>query len=141
MSLQVPPNGTGSVIDTNTIGSKERQNVSIGDPVTVANVAKVDVGQNLSTQSGGNNTTAVAAAAAAAAIKASAGRLRKILITALGTAAVSFYDNASAASGTIIAYIPASQAAGSILTFDMSAANGIWCASTTNTPAMTVSWD
>jgi len=141
MSLQVPTNGSGSVIDTNTIGGAERQNVTLGDPVTVANKVLVGADKSLSVQSGGQNTTAIAAAAAASAIKASAGRLRKVLVTTAGTAALNFYDNATTNTGTIIGVVTAAAVAGTVFTFDMTAANGIWCASTTNTPAVTVSWD
>lgn len=90
--------------------------------------------------SGGLNTTPVAAAAAAAAIKASVGALHKIVVTTLGTAALSFYDNASTNSGTILFTVPASAAVGSIYDVHFPAANGIWCASGSNTPAVTVGW-
>jgi hypothetical protein len=92
------------------------------------------------TLSGGIQTTPVAAAAVAAAIKASAGALHKVVVTTLGTAALSFYDHASAASGTILFTIPASAAVGSIYDIQFPAALGIWCASGTNTPAVTVGW-
>lgn len=89
---------------------------------------------------GGSTTAAVAAAAAASAIKASAGRLCKVLVTTAGTAALNFYDNASTNTGTIIGTVTAAAVAGTVFTFDMPAANGIWCASGTNTPAVTVSY-
>jgi hypothetical protein len=41
MSVQLPPNSTGSVVDTSTIGGKERQNVSIGDPTVAAAIQAV----------------------------------------------------------------------------------------------------
>lgn len=101
---------------------------------------KVNAIGEVLTLNGGTTTTPVAAAAAAAAIKASAGALHKIVVTTLGTAALSFYDNATTNSGTILFTIPASAAVGSIYDIQFPAANGIWCASGTNTPAVTVGW-
>jgi len=99
-----------------------------------------DVTGQLEVTTGGIQTTPVAAAAAALAIKATPGRLHKVLVTTLGTAALVFYDNATAASGTIIGVIAASAPAGTVTAFDMPAAAGIWCASGTSTPAVTISW-
>jgi hypothetical protein len=87
-------------------------------------------------------TQAVAAAAAAALIGAAEpGRLFKVTVTTLGTAALNFYDNATTNSGTILLAIPASAAVGTIYTVDMPTANGIWCASGANSPAVTVSYN
>lgn len=90
---------------------------------------------------GGNATVAVAAAAAAVAIKATAGRLAKVLVTTAGTAELDFFDNATTNSGTKIGVVTAAAVAGTIFDFNMIAVNGIWCASGTNTPAVTVSYD
>lgn len=61
-----------------------------------------------------------------AAVKASAGRLCKIVVTtALSAAAVTVYDNTSAA-GTVLFTIPASAPAGSVYTPDLPAVNGIY---------------
>jgi len=64
---------------------------------------------------------------ATGAVKASAGRLLKIVITtAMSAAATTIYDNASAASGTILFVIPASATAGSVYDVNLPAANGIY---------------
>lgn len=111
------------------------KNSAAGDtPIKVSSLGEVQ------TLSGGSQTTAVAAAAAAAAIKASTGALHRVIVTTAGTAALSFYDNASAASGTILLTIPANATAGTIYDVQFPAANGIWCASGTNSPAVTVGW-
>lgn len=92
-------------------------------------------------QVGRGSTTAIAAAAAASAIKATSGSLISVLVTTTGTAALLLYDNATTASGTIIGVIPANAAATGVpFVFNMPAANGIWCASGTNSPAITINW-
>jgi hypothetical protein len=40
MAIQLPPNSTGTIVDTNTVGGKDREIVNIGDPVA-ANTAVV----------------------------------------------------------------------------------------------------
>ena len=62
-----------------------------------------------------------------AAVKAAPGRLVKAIVTtALSAAAVTVYDNASAASGTVLFTIPASAAAGSVYDIQLPAVNGIY---------------
>lgn len=78
----------------------------------------------------GKYTTAVGQAAIAAGvvvIKAAPGRLCQVLVTTTTTAsqAVTFYDNATAGSGTVIGVIPGSATAGTVYTFLMPANNGI----------------
>jgi|SRR5579871_5612384 len=71
--------------------------------------------------------TSTASLNATGVVKAMPGKLCKILVTvALSAAAITIYDNAAAASGTIIGYIPASSGVGTLLTFDMPAENGIY---------------
>ena len=66
-------------------------------------------------------------ATATGVIKPSAGRLFKAVVTtALSAAAVTIYDNASAAAGTILFVIPASAAAGSVYDINLPAAAGIY---------------
>lgn len=91
---------------------------------------------------GGASTAAVNAGATGApvVIKAGPGRLCRIVVTALGTALINIYDNASAASGTILFTIPASAAAGTIYDVQMPAALGIVAGNAANTPALTVSY-
>jgi hypothetical protein len=64
---------------------------------------------------------------ATGAVKTSPGRLLKVIVTtALGAGAVTVYDNASAASGTVLAVIPASSAVGLIQDINLPAVNGIY---------------
>lgn len=72
-------------------------------------------------------------------VKASSGRLCHVLVTTVGTAELLFYDNASSAAGTVIGLIAANAAVG-VYRFQFPAANGIYCAGGTNTPAVTVSY-
>ena len=60
-------------------------------------------------------------------VKASPGRLLKVIITTtMSAAATTIYDNASAASGTILFVIPASATAGTIYDIQLPAVNGIY---------------
>jgi len=87
------------------------------------------------------NTVAVAAGVATdTVVKASAGRLAKVLVTATGTAALLIFDNASGHTGTVIGALPASPAVGSIYDFNMSAANGITLQGAAANPAVTISF-
>ena len=55
------------------------------------------------------------------------GRLIRIVVTtAMSAAATTIYDNASAASGTILFVIPASATQGTVYTVDLPAVNGIY---------------
>lgn len=93
------------------------------------------------TVGGKTNVPIAAGAVANTVVKASAGRLCRVLLTsANGAAAVTFYDNASTASGTVIGYIPASAAVGSLYDFQMPAALGITVGGASTNPAMTVSF-
>lgn len=89
----------------------------------------------------GNATSAIAAGATSpTVIKATAAILARVLVTALGTAAMSFYDNASAASGTVIGVVPANSQVGSVFTFLMPCVNGIVASGNAANPGVTVSW-
>lgn len=102
------------------------EGISGGNPVPVSD--------------GGSQTMALAAATPAV-VKAAAGCLCRVLVTTAGTGAGIFYDNASAASGTVIGYVPANAAIGTPYSFQMPAANGIYYGGAANSPALTVSWD
>lgn len=81
-----------------------------------------------------------AGATGAQPVKASPGRLgRVVLAAANGAAAITFYDNASAASGTVIGVIAASAAAG-VYDFQMPARNGITFTGAATNPALTVGY-
>ena len=89
----------------------------------------------------GTSCTAVAAATVAdTVIKASAGRLARILVTAVGTANVLIFDNASGHTGTIIGVIKSSAAVGDVIELRMPAANGITVQGSANNGGFTVSW-
>lgn len=89
----------------------------------------------------GTQTTAIAAGAAAdTVVKASAGRLAAVLVTATGTNAMLIFDNASGHTGTIIGYIPANATVGTIVVFKMPAANGITVQGNAANPGVTISW-
>jgi len=60
------------------------------------------------------------------ALKASSGRLCSIVVTTVTSAAITIYDNASAASGNILFVIPAAAAVGTIYKPDIAAVNGIY---------------
>jgi hypothetical protein len=82
------------------------------------------------TSTGGDSTAGINAAAIAAGVvvvKATSGRLCRVLVTTGTTAAqaITFFDNAAAGSGTILGVIPGGTAAGTIVDFAMPAVNGI----------------
>lgn len=79
-------------------------------------------------------------ATGAQTVKNSPGRLcRVILATANGAAAITFYDNASTTTGTVIGVIPASAAAG-MYDFQMPARTGITFTGASTNPALTVGY-
>ena len=92
---------------------------------------------------GGASTASIAAGVATpTVVKASAGRLCKVVLTtAASVAAVSIFDNAAAASGTIIGFIASTAVAGAVIDFQMPAANGITVGGAATNPAMTISFD
>lgn len=94
------------------------------------------------TTTGGGQTVTVPSGAGNTPVKSLAGRLCRVLVTATGTGTgnVLVYDNASAASGTVIGVIPANATVGSIYEFQMPCANGIVVANVANGPSMTVSY-
>lgn len=73
-------------------------------------------------------------------VKASAGMLGTILVTASGAGQITVYDSASAASGTIIGITPANPAVGSYYALDMPAVNGIVVSGSSTSPGVTVSY-
>lgn len=65
------------------------------------------------------------------------GRIFSVLITTPGTNAFICYDNASAASGTIVVDLPASSVVG-IYPINFPLANGLTCAGNVANPAVTI---
>ncbi len=98
------------------------------------------------TTGGSTKTTIAAATAGPTVIKATAGRLSSFLITTAGTTGTeTFYDNASACSGTIIGIANGTTAqagaiAGYFQLIDLVATNGITACGGTLSPALTVGY-
>jgi hypothetical protein len=127
------------------IGIGGSENLMSAGQQTMANSMPVVLASNHSvvpTSGGGSTTGTVTTGAGNTVIKASAGRLCRVLVTTAGTGSnqVLIYDNASTNSGTVIGVIPATIAIGTYYTFDMPAANGITVANVANGPALTVSY-
>lgn len=89
-----------------------------------------------------SSTAVVAAGAGTTVIKAGPGRLGRVIVTgAVPTGALTFYDNASAGSGTVLAVIPASGVtSGQAFDIQMPAANGITAVGAAGSAAVTVSY-
>lgn len=88
-----------------------------------------------------DRTKTVATGAGNTTILDQSGRLREVLVTTAGTGSgnVEIYDNASAATGTLIGLIPATVDAGTSYTFMMPAAFGITVKNVSNGPVLTIS--
>lgn len=87
-----------------------------------------------------NQATAVAAATVSdTVIKNETGVLVSVLVTAADSNPMEIYDNATTGSGTIIGLIPANAPAGSLISFQMPAANGITVKGHADNPAVTIS--
>lgn len=96
---------------------------------------------NVSLTNDGTSTTAITAGVATnTVIKATAGRLARILVTATGTNQMNIYDNASGASGTIIGVVPASATVGTVVELRMPASNGMVVAGNSANPGVTIAW-
>ncbi|MDE2104625.1 MAG: hypothetical protein KGL39_45740 [Patescibacteria group bacterium] len=85
------------------------------------------------------NAAQPANTAGAVVVKNAPGYLFSATVTTLGTAALTIYDNASAASGRVLLTIPASAAVGTIYQFYLGAyaANGITSGGVASCPAVT----
>lgn len=94
------------------------------------------------TSQGGVSTVPIAASTATdTVVKASAGRLCRVLVlTTAGAAVTNIYDNASGHTGTIIGILVASVAAGTTVDFQMPATNGITVQGAATNPGMTISF-
>jgi hypothetical protein len=108
------------------------------DVISVQGIASMTA---LSVTDGGTTATAVAAGTATdTVIKASVGRLCRILVTTAGTNAMMIYDNATAGSGKIIGATEANAVAGTVVNAQMPADNGITVDGHANNPAVTISF-
>ena len=90
-----------------------------------------------------DQTATIAAGAGTTIVKAHSGRVRNVLVTAAGTGSgnVVVYDSVAAASGTILAEVPATVSNGMFYSFCMPAALGIVVSNPANGPALTISFD
>jgi hypothetical protein len=98
------------------------------------------IGETLATV-GGQFRQAVASGAGTVTLKAAPGRLCRIAVTVAGTVAFSVFDNASAASGTLLFTSPTTTNLGTIFDVQMPAQNGITVSNPASGPAVTISWD
>ena len=73
-------------------------------------------------------------------IKASAGYLKCFVVTTTATAAMTFYDNASAASGTVLYATSSTIAAGTIIVLDMPFVNGLTVSQASGSAAVTIAY-
>ena len=103
-----------------------------------------DNGVPVLVSSGGTATAAIASGTNSdTVVKASAGRLCRITVTALAgttTGTTAIYDNASGHTGTVLAVVPNNTAVGTFVDVQMPAANGITVNGGANSPAMTISY-
>ena len=110
---------------------------SSGVPATV----QVDTNGTVIVPNGSATVAIAASKSTVTVVKASTGRLCRVLVTTAGTATtVSIFDNASAASGTIIGIFPGTAVAGTVYDFEMPAVNGITVGGAATNPAMTISY-
>jgi hypothetical protein len=139
------PSGATGLYTVNVVGL---QAIRVNGESAMTGTANVSITQSVAAvsppaainQPGSGASTLTVAAATGTAIKATAGYLVKVIVVTSGSAATLIYDNASANSGTVIGAIPASPTIGTVYTFNMPAANGIY-AGTTNTSSFTALYD
>lgn len=87
----------------------------------------------------GTATLAIGAAAGTVVVSSRPGRLIRVVVTTAGTTgAVTFFDNASAASGTVLGVVPGSAALGSVFELKMPTANGLVASAAAASAAVTV---
>ncbi len=94
-----------------------------------------------SVSDGGVQTVAIASGTATdTVVKASPGRLCRVLVTATNTHELDIFDNASGHTGTIIGVVAANAANGTVAVFQMPAANGITVQGNAANPGVTISF-
>lgn len=89
---------------------------------------------------GGETAVTVPVNAADVVVKATPGRLVKVLVTTTGANPMQIFDNATAGTGTQIGCFAASPAVGTVIDFNMPAANGITIKGSATNPVVTVSY-
>lgn len=88
---------------------------------------------------GGRASLAIAAGTSAnTVVKAGAGRLARILVTASGSNALNIFDNSSSPAGTQIALVPANAQSGTLIDCQAPALNGIVVQGNSNNPGATI---
>ncbi|MBA2285830.1 MAG: hypothetical protein H0W02_10125 [Ktedonobacteraceae bacterium] len=110
-----------------------------GKPVA-SPIYQVDSNGNPINQPTQNAAVAAGGSTAAVVVKATAGFLSGVLVTANASAVLTIYDNASAASGTVIGVIPATATAGQYYPLNMPAKVGITAGQVNGSPAVTVAY-
>jgi hypothetical protein len=138
-NLQITPgSGVGVSGYTDSAGNF-RQTVTLGD--TTNNIALLPSGIQLTSEGGANANFAITAGKnTITVVSVQAGRLCKVTVVTLGTAACTFYDSASAASGNVVGVVTASAAVGTIFSFQTVTANGITASASASNPALTVAY-
>lgn len=75
-------------------------------------------------------------------VSATAGRLCKVIVTVVnGANAINLFDNATAASGTIVGVVPASATAGTVIDLQIPVINGITAAATASAGTIVVTFE
>lgn len=89
-----------------------------------------------------NKNTAIAAGTATTpvVVKVGPGYLKKIVVTTTATAAMTFYDNATAASGTALYVTGATVAAGTVIDLDMPFSAGLTVSQISGSAAVTLAY-
>lgn len=87
-----------------------------------------------------NRAVAAGSGTTPVVVKATAGYLKCFVVTTTATAAMTFYDNASAASGTVLYTTASTIAAGTIIVLDMPFANGLTLSQASGTAAVTIAY-
>jgi hypothetical protein len=133
--------GTGTIrISGALTGAPGSTQAQLMDAAGNSRGVNVTAANQLATQKAQLNAP-VAVSSSATVVKGSAGFLSGVLVTTAGTStAMNIYDNASAASGTIIGIVPATAVAGQYCPFDMPATAGITCSGSATNPAVTVAY-
>lgn len=87
----------------------------------------------------GGNTKGTAASNATTTLLTGAGQGGYALVTTLGTGIATIYDN-TAGSGTVVAVVAASAAAGTLIPIPFPLSTGLTVVSAASGPALTVTW-
>jgi hypothetical protein len=128
----VPVTDAPRVLNTDLYG----KNTTAGDTALIV----APTGALIVQQAKSNYPLAAGTGTTPVTIKNSAGYLKNFVVTTTATSALSFYDNASAASGTILYTTASNIAAGTIITLDMPFANGLTVSQASGSMAATIAY-